>query len=242
MNHILLQRVLLPAAFTVSLPVLANHAVTGVADFNVESDIYRLEVGALLQNFTATGELALNGKERRREFLMAKVVYDQPLTDTLFVESELSFGTPLGNNDWRTLNGQDVRPSNLWKVGVKLGWDSLAGPYSNVRLRYDHGCLTIRAEDDSKDIRKLLRTDFTIGYRFSKINVSGNWVHQRSTDSAFRFGNGNKDTDSLEVKLSYQASINFVPYLQYNFRDQIYDDQNQRKSDDSLKIGLYLTF
>ena len=218
--------------------------MTGVADFNVESELYRLEAGGRFANgLTATGELALNGKDRRREFLVAKVVYRQPLANAFFLEPEVSYGVPLGNNDWRTLNGQDVRADDLWKAGIKLGWDTAQpGPFSSVRLRYDHGGLVTRTEDDDKDIRKLLRTDFTIGYRFSKVNVAGNWVHERLQSDFLRFSNGKKDHDTLELKLSYTGLPSLTPYVQYTFREQVYDETGDRKHNDSVKLGLALVF
>ena len=240
---LLMRRTLLSAVCFTAVPALAtNNSVTGVADINGESDLYRLEAGARFQNITATGELALNGKERRREFFVAKVVYHQPLANDFFLEPELSYGIPLGNNDWRNLNGQAVRASDLWKAGVKLGWDTAqSGPFSSIRLRYDHGGLEIRTEEEGKALRKLLRTDFAVGYHFAQVNASGNWVHERSR-SAFRFGNGQKDHDTLELKLSYTGLSSLTPYVQYNFKEQVYDESGDRKHNDSVKLGLVLVF
>ena len=147
----------------------------------------------------------------------------------------------LSEKDWSIGYKQFVRPTNIWKAGVRLGLDSVSGFFGSVRLRYDHGGLAFKTDNEEEKDSEIFRIDIGGGYRFSVIDISSNWIYERSING-FYFKNGENSTQSLELKLSYLASKKTIPYVQYTFRDKIYDNQDKLKYNDTIKVGLELIF
>ncbi len=240
------QRLSLPAVLaSLALPATANMTgITGMADVSIEnSHLYTLEAGARYPNgLTVTGEYRLDTDTRQRQCLTGKLLYRYPLDKGFYAEPELAYGKALGERTWRVASDNAVRPHDLIKAGLRLGW--MGDPYfASVRYRYDRGGIEFRSSQQGKnDLSVIHRTDLTLGKHFQALSFQGNWVHEhQATD--LPFDHLKKSLDTLELTLTYTAMEAFKPYVQWSFSEPIPDrNHNTYRHHDGVKLGFELIF
>lgn len=143
----------------------------------------------------------------------------------------------------------DSKKGNTYKGGIGLGYDFDSGFYTHARYRYERNTDTAETGGaDWKFKNAVHRTDLKVGYKFSVVDMSANWIHKEgkvtgTTSLESEAIKPKWSSNEYEFKVAYTQFKSVSPYLQYTLNKDInWKDATDVERENEVKVGVVMTF